>query len=151
MKSLLKAFGAVTLSGAMVIVPALAGTDAPADTKDLKKVLEDNGINYVETAQKGITLSGYVDTSYTDQFVGGPQTFSSSGAGGTAKGNLLRQFDTADGDRCRVETLERQHRFNPVLDPAMVLLIHVAQVLAGTQPNSARHGACRFHLCHRPM
>ena len=69
MKSILKAFSAVALSGAMVL-PVLAQTPAPKDQKDLKKVIEDQGINYVETAQKGITLSGYVDTSYTEQFAG---------------------------------------------------------------------------------
>ena len=71
MKTILKAFSAVALTGAMVM-PALAA-DASADAKDqkdLKKVIEDQGINYVETAQKGITLSGYVDTSYTEQFGG---------------------------------------------------------------------------------
>jgi hypothetical protein len=62
MKSILKAFSAVALSATIVH----AGTDQ----KDLKKVIEDQGINYVETAQKGITLSGYVDTSYTEQFAG---------------------------------------------------------------------------------
>ena len=60
-------------------------TDAK-DTKDLKKVIEDQGINYVETAQKGITLSGYVDTSYTEQFGG-----RGDGFGGTQA--LDRQFD----------------------------------------------------------
>jgi hypothetical protein len=73
MKSILKALSAAALTGAMVM-PVLAddttaNTDAK-DTKDLKKVIEDQGINYVETAQKGITLSGYVDVSYTEQFGG---------------------------------------------------------------------------------
>ncbi len=68
MKSILKAFSAVAIAGAIVL-PAQAGTDQ----KDLKKVIEDQGINYVETAQKGITLSGYVDTSYTEQFAGSGQ------------------------------------------------------------------------------
>jgi len=78
MKSALKAFGLVALTATI----AHAGTDQ----KDLKKVIEDQGINYVETAQKGITLSGYVDTSYTEQF----------GGRGTAFGNgqaALHQFD----------------------------------------------------------
>jgi hypothetical protein len=38
--------------------------------KDLRKVIENQGNNYVDTAQKGITLSGYVDTQYTEQFAG---------------------------------------------------------------------------------
>jgi len=69
MKSILKAFSAVALTGALVLPVMAADTDAK-DTKDLKKVIEDQGINYVETAQKGITLSGYVDVSYTEQFGG---------------------------------------------------------------------------------
>ncbi len=88
MKSMLKAIGAVALTTVMVL-PVLADdatstTDAK-DQKDLKKVIEDQGINYVETAQKGITLSGYVDVSYTEQF----------GGRGTAFGSTseLRQFD----------------------------------------------------------
>ena len=73
MKSILKVLSAVALTGVMVL-PVLAEdatttTDAK-DSKDLKKVIEDQGINYVETAQKGITLSGYVDVSYTEQFGG---------------------------------------------------------------------------------
>ena len=92
MKSMLKALSAVALTTVMVL-PVLAddttsdaNTDAK-DQKDLKKVIEDQGINYVETAQKGITLSGYVDTSYTEQF----------GGTGTGFGNgqsALHQFDT---------------------------------------------------------
>ena len=73
MKSVLKALSLVALSG-VVALPVLADTATPPtdakDQKDLKKVIEDQGINYVETAQKGITLSGYVDTSYTEQFGG---------------------------------------------------------------------------------
>ena len=33
-------------------------------------MIEQQGIDYVTTAQKGITLSGYVDTGYTEQFGG---------------------------------------------------------------------------------
>ena len=73
MKSILKAFGAVALTGVMVL-PVLAddanSTTDGKDVKDLKTVVEDQGINYVETAQKDITLSGYVDVSYTEQFGG---------------------------------------------------------------------------------
>ena len=90
MKSILKAFSAVALTGVMVL-PVLADnatTDTDAkDSKDLKKVIEDQGINYVETAQKGITLSGYVDTSYTEQFGGRGQGFG-------ALPDNLHQFDT---------------------------------------------------------
>src|ERR1700743_106372 len=92
MKSTLKALSAVALLGTL-IVPAVAGPDAPADNKDLKKVIEDQGINYVETAQKGITLSGYVDVSYTNQFAGRGQSFAGSDADGNNQ-HTLRQFDT---------------------------------------------------------
>jgi hypothetical protein len=89
MKSILKAFSAVALTGVMVL-PVLADdattTNDGTDSKDLKKVIEDQGINYVETAQKGITLSGYVDTSYTEQFGGRGTGF----GGGQAVGH---QFD----------------------------------------------------------
>jgi hypothetical protein len=88
MKSMLKTLGAVALTTVMVL-PVLADdatstTDAK-DQKDLKKVIEDQGINYVETAQKGITLSGYVDVSYTEQFAGRGVAFGSS--------TELHQFD----------------------------------------------------------
>ncbi len=94
MKSLLKAFGAIALTGALV-VPVLA--DDAKDQKDLKKVIEDQGINYVETAQKGITLSGYVDTSYTYQFAG-PGEYGPAGytAGVPNTHAALRQFDTSN-------------------------------------------------------
>jgi hypothetical protein len=99
MKSILKAFSVVALSGAMLMPVLGQDTNAPAatppadakDQKDLKKVIEDQGINYVETAQKGITLSGYVDTSYTEQFGGSGQTFQAAGTTGTT--NAQRQFD----------------------------------------------------------
>jgi hypothetical protein len=87
MKAVLKAFCALT-AVALVASPVRmnAQTTDAKDTKDLKKVIEDQGINYVETAQKGITLSGYVDTSYTEQFGGRGDAF-----GGTQA--LDRQFD----------------------------------------------------------
>ncbi len=115
MKSILKAISAVALTGVMVL-PVLAddtssdSTTDGKDQKDLKKVIEDQGINYVETAQKGITLSGYVDTSYTEQFGGrntqvnsyGPTTISNNSPLATGTGATgpfgsgqaqLRQFD----------------------------------------------------------
>jgi hypothetical protein len=91
MKTILKVISAVALTGVMVL-PVLADdatttsdTDAK-DVKDLKKVVEDQGINYVETAQKGITLSGYVDVSYTEQFGG-------RGVGFGGDASQLHQFD----------------------------------------------------------
>ncbi len=99
MKSMLKAFGAIALTGVMVL-PVLADdatTDAK-DQKDLKKVIEDQGINYVETAQKGITLSGYVDVSYTEQFGGRGTGF----GGGQAVGH---QFDV-NNDNFNVQAVK---------------------------------------------
>jgi len=103
MKSILKAMSAVALTSVMVL-PVLADntssdTDAK-DQKDLKKVIEDQGINYVETAQKGITLSGYVDTSYTEQFEGHnnlttDKLFSGTGPYGSGQA-IGRQFDTVN-------------------------------------------------------
>jgi hypothetical protein len=91
MKTILKALSAVALTGVMVL-PVLAddattttNTDG-TDSKDLKKVIEDQGINYVETAQKGITLSGYVDVSYTEQFGG-------RGTGFGGQESQLHEFD----------------------------------------------------------
>ena len=88
MKTVLKAFG-VLAAVALVASPVRinAQTTDAKDQKDLKKVIEDQGINYVETAQKGITLSGYVDVSYTEQF-GGRGT----GFGGDQA--QLHEFDT---------------------------------------------------------
>jgi hypothetical protein len=104
MKSMLKALSAVALLGSLAM-PAFADdattTTAPdaKDQKDLKKVIEDQGINYVETAQKGITLSGYVDTSYTYQFAGSGEYGSAGLNPGTGPANThaaLRQFDTSN-------------------------------------------------------
>jgi hypothetical protein len=87
MKTLLKAVCLIAATGlvAMPVTTNAQTTDAK-DTKDLKKTVEDQSINFVETAQKGITLSGYVDTSYTEQFGGRGDAF-----GGTQA--LDRQFD----------------------------------------------------------
>jgi len=105
MKSMLKALSAVALLGtlAMPVFADTATTDNTApdakDQKDLKKVIEDQGINYVETAQKGITLSGYVDTSYTYQFTGSGQygpAGTNAGGGPADTRAALRQFDTSN-------------------------------------------------------
>jgi hypothetical protein len=111
---MLKALSAVALLGTLampVFADDATSTTAPdaKDQKDLKKVIEDQGINYVETAQKGITLSGYVDTSYTYQFAGAGEyapSVAQGTAGGVAGQNpgggpgnahaALRQFDTSN-------------------------------------------------------
>jgi hypothetical protein len=54
-------------AAALVSAPAFADVGAPAPTaKDLEKAVEK--VNYVETAQSGIKLSGYVDAGYTYNF-----------------------------------------------------------------------------------
>jgi hypothetical protein len=91
MKSILKTLSAVAMTSVMVL-PVLAddttATTDGKDQKDLKKVIEDQGINYVETAQKGITLSGYVDVSYTNEFAGRTTPFQASST------SAQHQFDT---------------------------------------------------------
>jgi len=49
---------------------SLADSDVAASAKDTKKVVQNN---FVETAQKGIKLSGYVDVGYSYNFNGYPQ------------------------------------------------------------------------------
>jgi len=79
MKRLLKSVSVVALGFAMANA-VQAGDDKYYDEKDLKKMIEDQGI-YVETAKKGIVLSGYVDTSYTYQFAGNVGSSSVPGLG----------------------------------------------------------------------
>ena len=83
MKRALKAAAAITFAG-LIVLPALAddASTGGTDAKDLKKTVEDQSINFVETAQKGITLSGYVDVSYTNQSAGRGQAFATSDANG---------------------------------------------------------------------
>ena len=54
--------------------------------KDLQQVVDQQGITYVESAQKGITLGGYVDSSYTQQFSGRGVDFN-NGASSTKVGS----------------------------------------------------------------
>ncbi|MEZ5404879.1 MAG: outer membrane beta-barrel protein [Verrucomicrobiia bacterium] len=63
------------LGGALLFAlsnPLLNAGEEATDKKikELEAAIEDQGI-YVETSQKGIVLSGYVDTSYTYNFNGG--------------------------------------------------------------------------------
>jgi hypothetical protein len=70
-------------------VLALASSVAFAgDEKDMKKMIQDQGI-YVETANPGVVLSGYVDAGYTYNF-----------DGPTARGSAVRvgSDNTAKGD-----------------------------------------------------
>ncbi|MBX7157056.1 MAG: porin [Verrucomicrobiae bacterium] len=63
------------LSGALAFALCHSSVNAGEEAtekkiKELEAAIEDQGI-YVETSQKGIVLSGYVDTSYTYNFNGG--------------------------------------------------------------------------------
>lgn len=63
-----------------------ADTGAPAPAlKNLEEVIEET--NYVETAQNGIVLSGYVDAGYIYNFTGGAMN-GRAGHDGSAKGDF---------------------------------------------------------------
>ncbi|MEY2851688.1 MAG: hypothetical protein RL549_387 [Verrucomicrobiota bacterium] len=49
---------------------SLADSEVDVSAKDTKKVVQNN---FVETAQKGVKLSGYVDAGYSYNFNGQPQ------------------------------------------------------------------------------
>ena len=52
--------------------------------------------------------------------------------------DFLRQFDAADRYGRRLESLESEHRPDSLRYPAMILLDHVVQILAGSHPYAAR-------------
>jgi hypothetical protein len=66
MNKLIASAFAVALCGSVAMAD-VASAPAPS-AKDLKEAVET--VNYVETAQKGIVLSGYVDAGYTYNFIG---------------------------------------------------------------------------------
>jgi len=86
MKKMIAGLFAALLMGSFVM--ADVGAPAPA-SKDLKKIVEEGP--YVETSQKGITLSGYVDAGYIYNFAG-------RGSGNTAGGNLFMQRPATEED-----------------------------------------------------
>jgi len=66
MNKMIASLFATALAGS---ASAFAGAGAPAPTaKDIAVAVDE--VNYVQTAQKGIVLSGYVDAGYTYNFVG---------------------------------------------------------------------------------
>jgi hypothetical protein len=91
MKSMLSGLIGAAMVLAMAMPAPAADTEAK-DTKDLKKAIADQEINFVETAPKGITLSGYVDVSYTNQFAGRGQEFASIDNERNSQ-STLRAFD----------------------------------------------------------
>src|SRR6266436_4320387 len=65
--------------------------------------------------------------------------------------DLLRQLDSANSDRCVVESLEPEHRPSPLFDSPMVLFNEVVQVLAGSNSHSLGKIAGLLHFPHRAM
>ena len=60
----------ILLTVAAITSQALADTDVAASATDTKKIVQNN---FVETAQKGVKLSGYVDAGYSYNFTGSSQ------------------------------------------------------------------------------
>jgi hypothetical protein len=73
---------------ALLVTGTMASWAGTPTAKDLEKAVE--GVNYVETAQTGISLSGYVDAGYTFNFIGGDATPNTQGyaADGHSKGDF---------------------------------------------------------------
>ena len=63
--------------------------------------------------------------------------------------DFLRQLNAADGNGCRLESLEPQHRPDPFLDPAVVPLNQVIQILAGPDAHALRQRANFLEFGHR--
>jgi len=61
------------------------------EKKNLRQLVKQQGINYTETAKRGLSLSGYVDNSYTQQFGGTGSGFASGSSGSiSGTGSLTR-------------------------------------------------------------
>src|SRR5271166_1809579 len=65
--------------------------------------------------------------------------------------NFLCQLNAANRHGRRLESLESEHRPDPLFYPAMVLLVDVIQVLARAYPHAARQGSGRFQFGDRQM
>ncbi len=66
-----KQISAILAAAFVAITSTLLADSAPeASAQDTKKMVQNN---FVETAQKGIKLSGYVDAGYSYNFNGQPQ------------------------------------------------------------------------------
>ncbi len=88
-----------TISGLLALVfgcgVALGGeVVSEKQVKELEKMIEDAGI-YVETAKKGVVLSGYVDASYSYNANGGGTDY---GWNGTPGGIRTHMFDVDSND-----------------------------------------------------
>src|SRR5262245_15601686 len=65
--------------------------------------------------------------------------------------DLFRQFDAADRDCRCIESLESQHRPNPLFHPTMILLHDIVQVFTGSDLHTPRHAAGEFQFTNGPM
>ena len=65
--------------------------------------------------------------------------------------DLICQFDTADHNVGCLETLQSQHRPQPLLDPSVILLDPVVQGLAAPHYHALRQFAAIFQICQRAM
>ena len=65
--------------------------------------------------------------------------------------DFLRQFDAADRQGRRLESLEPEHRPDPLLYSPVILLDHVVQVFAGSHLYAARYDSGGFELGEREI
>src|SRR5215831_1133152 len=65
--------------------------------------------------------------------------------------DLFHQLNTADRNCRHVESFESEHRSNPLLHAAMILLHHVVQVFTAPNPHAPAHTPGRFQFPNRPM
>src|SRR5215470_14015359 len=65
--------------------------------------------------------------------------------------DLLRQLDSANGDRRVVESFEPEHRPDPLFDSPMVLFNEIVQVLARSDSYSFGKFACLLLFPHPAM
>jgi hypothetical protein len=65
--------------------------------------------------------------------------------------DLLRQFDSTNGDRRVVESFEPEHRPNPLFDSPMVLFDKIVQVLARSDSHSFGKFTRLLHFPYRAM
>ena len=81
-----KAFNSILVSSLVAMSLVQADSSPEASAKDTKKMVQNN---FVETAQKGIKLSGYVDAGYSYNFTGSAnsETYSRFGSDTAQQGD----------------------------------------------------------------
>ncbi|SAK90209.1 hypothetical protein AWB81_04800 [Caballeronia arationis] len=65
--------------------------------------------------------------------------------------DAMHQFDPSDRSYCIPEAFETEHRIDPGLDVAMVLLYQVVQLLRRSQHRLLRQQLVSLHFAHRAM